>query len=83
MCEGRALFMVDCDEVEGACGGHEVLPIGLLMRPRSDCGQSCEWVNVQIPSESKCSWGVEEKSGNRSGGSYRLPVVTGSQFRCK
>ena len=35
---------VDCDGVEGACGGREVLPVGLLTRPRSDRGQSCERV---------------------------------------
>ena len=45
MCEGRASFAVDHDGVEGACGGHEVLPVGLLMRPRSDRGRSCERVN--------------------------------------
>ena len=45
MCEGRVLFMVDRDGVEGVCGEHEVLLVGLLMRPRSDCGRSYEQVN--------------------------------------
>ena len=53
MCEGRVSLVVDHDGVEGACGGCEVLLIGLLTRPRSDCGWSCEWVtkldNVCIP----------------------------------
>ena len=44
MCEGSASIAVDCDGVEGACGGREVLSISLLMRPRSDCGRSCERV---------------------------------------
>ena len=44
MCEGRASFTVDHDGVEGACSGREVLPVGLLMRPRLNHGQSCEWV---------------------------------------
>ena len=38
MCEGRVLIAVDRDGVEGACGGCEVLPVGLLTRPRLDCG---------------------------------------------
>ena len=45
MCEGSASIAVDRDVVEGACGGREVLPVGLLMRPRSDRGRSCERVN--------------------------------------
>ena len=44
MCEGRALFTVDHNGVEGACNEHEVLSIGLLMRLGSDRGQSCERV---------------------------------------
>ena len=36
MCEGSASIAVDRDGVEGACGGREVLPVGLLTRPRSD-----------------------------------------------
>ena len=47
MCEGSALIVVNCDGVEGACGGCEVLPVGLLMRPRLDHGQSCKRVNRQ------------------------------------
>ena len=46
MCEGSASIAVDCDVVEGACGGREVLPVGLLTRPRSDRGRSCERVNA-------------------------------------
>ena len=38
-------FAVDRDGVKGACGGREVLPVSLLMRPRSDRGQSCERVS--------------------------------------
>ena len=45
MCEGGALFTVDRDGVEGVCGGREVLPAGLLTRPRLDRGRSCERVN--------------------------------------
>ena len=45
MCKGRVSFTVNCDGVEGVCGEHEVLLISLLMRPGSDCGQSCEQVN--------------------------------------
>ena len=48
MCEGSASIAVDRDGVEGACGGREVLPVGLLMRPRSDRGRSCERVNGSI-----------------------------------
>ena len=44
MCERWASITVDRDGVEGACGGHEVLPVGLLTRPRSDRGRSCERV---------------------------------------
>ena len=44
MCEGSALIAVDRDVVEGVCGGHEVLPVGLLTRPRSDRSWGCEWV---------------------------------------
>ena len=44
MCEGRALFMVNHNGVEEACGGYEVLLISLLIRPGLDCGQSCKWV---------------------------------------
>ena len=46
MCEGSASFAVDRDGVEGACGEREVLPVGLLTRPRSDRGRSCERVSV-------------------------------------
>ena len=45
MCEGSASIAVDRDGVEGACDEHEVLPVGLLTRPRSDRGRSCERVN--------------------------------------
>ena len=44
MCEGSASIAVDRDGVEGACGGHEVLLVGLLTRPRSDRSRSCERV---------------------------------------
>ena len=44
MCEGSASFAVDRDGVEGACGEREVLPVGLLTRPRSDRSRSCERV---------------------------------------
>ena len=37
--------MVDRDGVEEVCGGYEVLSIGLLTRPESDHGWSCERVN--------------------------------------
>ena len=47
MCKGSALIAVDCNGVEGACGGREVLSIGLLMRLRSDRGQSCKQVSGQ------------------------------------
>ena len=50
MCERSASIAVDRDGVEGACGGHEVLPVGLLMRPRSDRGRSCERVTVLVGS---------------------------------
>ena len=46
MCKGSALIAVDHDGVEGACGGREVLSIGLLMRPGLDRGRSCKWVIV-------------------------------------
>ena len=46
MCKGSASIAVNHDGVEGACGGREVLPVSLLTRLRSDCGQSCEWVTV-------------------------------------
>ena len=46
MCKGSASIVVDRDGVEGACGGREVLPVGLLTRLRSDRGRSCERVNV-------------------------------------
>ena len=39
---------VDHDGVEGVCGGREVLLAGLLMRPRSDRGRSCERVTVSV-----------------------------------
>ena len=45
MCEGSASIAVDRDGVEGACGGREVLPVGLLTRLRSDRGRSCERVS--------------------------------------
>ena len=45
MCEGSVSIAVDRDGVEGACDGREVPLIGLLMRPRSDRGRSCEQVN--------------------------------------
>ena len=48
MCEGSASIAVDRDGVEGACGGREVLPVGLLTRPRSDRSRSCERVNGRI-----------------------------------
>ena len=48
MCEGSASFTVDRDGVEGACDKREVLSIGLLMRPRSDRGRSCERVNASL-----------------------------------
>ena len=48
MCEGSASIVVDRDEVEGACGGREVLPVGLLTRPRSDRSRSCERVNTCV-----------------------------------
>ena len=38
---------------------------------------------VWILKESGCSWGTEERSGSRSGGSYRLPTVTESWFGYK
>ena len=38
---------------------------------------------VQIPKESRRSWGGEGESGSGSGGSYRLPVATGSRHGCK
>ena len=38
------LIAVDCDGVEGASGGCEVLPVGLLTRLRSDRSRSCERV---------------------------------------
>ena len=44
MCKGSVLIAVDRDVVEGACGGREVLPVGLLTRLRSDRSQSCERV---------------------------------------
>ena len=44
MCEGRVSIVVDCNGVEEVCSGYEVLSIGLLMRLRSDHGQSCEQV---------------------------------------
>ena len=44
MCEGSASIAVDCDRVEGACDECEVLPVGLLTRPRSDRGWSCKRV---------------------------------------
>ena len=53
MCEGSASFAVDCDGVEGACGGHEVLLVSLLMRPRSDRGRSCEWVTGNCTNASR------------------------------
>ena len=46
MCEGSALITVNHDGVEGACDEHEVLPVGLLTRPRSDRGRSCERVTL-------------------------------------
>ena len=48
MCEGRASIAVDHDGVEGACSGREVLPVGLLTRPRLDRSWSCEWVTGAI-----------------------------------
>ena len=48
MCEGRALFAVDRDGVEGVCGRREVLSISLLTRPRLDRGRSCERVNGHL-----------------------------------
>ena len=46
--------MVDCNRVEGVCGGREVLPIGLLMRLGLDCGQSCKQVSALLPQVSHC-----------------------------
>ena len=46
MCEGSASIVVDRDRVEGACDEREVLPVGLLTRPRSDRGRSCERVSA-------------------------------------
>ena len=46
MCEGSVSIAVNRDVVEGVCGGREVLPVGLLTRPRLDHGQSCERVTV-------------------------------------
>ena len=60
MCEGRASFVVNHDGVEGACGGREVLPIGLLTRPRLDHGQSCERVNGM---SQDVTWNVMEGQG--------------------
>ena len=48
MCEGSASIAVDRDGVEGACGGREVLPVGLLTRPRSDRSRSCERVTGSL-----------------------------------
>ena len=45
MCERRVSIAVNHDGVEGVCGGHEVLLIGLLTRPGLDRDQSCEQVN--------------------------------------
>ena len=50
-----------------------------IMLPHNNQGQCY----VQIPKESGHSWGVEVESGSGSSGSYRLPVVTGSQLGCK
>ena len=44
MCEGSASIAADRDGVEGACDEREVLLVGLLTRPRSDRGRSCEQV---------------------------------------
>ena len=38
---------------------------------------------VQIPKESGHSRGRERGSGSGSGGSYRLPVATGSRYGCE
>ena len=51
MCKGSASIAVDRDVIEGACGGREVLPVGLLTRPRSDRGRSCERVNAYVDKE--------------------------------
>ena len=48
MCEGSASIAVDRDRVEGVCDEREVLPVGLLTRPRLDRGRSCERVTVLI-----------------------------------
>ena len=48
MCEGSASIAVDRDRVEGACNECKVLPVGLLTRPRSDHGRSCERVNKSL-----------------------------------
>ena len=65
MCEGSASFAVDRDGVEGACGGREVLPIGLLTRLRSDRGRSCERVTGTGASDQRRStrYGVKMDSG--------------------
>ena len=41
------------------------------------------WCYVQIPKESGHSQGEEGESGSGSGGSYRLPVATGSRYGCE
>ena len=64
MCEGRALFAVDHDGVEGACGGREVLPVGLLTRPRLDCGRSCERVTASPPELLSSSSSDEDSMDN-------------------
>ena len=46
MCEGSASIAVDRDRVEGVCDEREVLPVGLLTRPRLDRGWSCERVTL-------------------------------------
>ena len=46
MCEGSASIAVNRDVVEGACDEREVLLVGLLTRPRSDRGRSCERVTA-------------------------------------
>ena len=53
---------VDHDRVEGACDEREVLPVGLLTRPRSDRGWSCERVTEGSPGNTSV---LRERSGEQ------------------
>ena len=64
MCEGSVSIVVDCDGVEGACGGREVLSISLLTRPRSDCGRSCERVNGEADHATERIGALEDKEAD-------------------